>query len=211
VDEALIGLAGIVVGAVLGALGTYFRLRRDAWSDARATGLVLLAAISAARQGSAHSEGVGRLLELWGKRGEVLAKFRRGNYPSGLPGPDWLLLAEHIASLRALQASDRPRDPAWSKLAGEQLDGAEHLLRSFKSDPPVFSYFVVTVLKGGGGHGLVVVFVMASAVAIGVVADKPLVWGIVAGVAIVALVVARPRILRWWKQTGRAPRGTSDA
>jgi hypothetical protein len=210
VDEALIGLAGIVVGAVLGALGTYFRLRRDAWSEARAAGLVLLAAVSAARQHSAHSEDVGRLLETWDNRGEVLAKFRRGNYPSGLPGPEWLLLAGHIASLRALQASDKPRDPAWSKLAGEQLDGAEHLLGSFKSDPPVFTYFVVTGLREGGLR-LVVVLVMASAVAIGVVADMPLVWGIVAGVAIVALVVARPRVLRWWKQTGRAPHGSSQA
>lgn len=48
-DQALIGLAGIVVGALLGGTGKYFTQRRDAWARARTSGLLLLADVRALR------------------------------------------------------------------------------------------------------------------------------------------------------------------
>ena len=140
-DQALIGLAGIVVGALLGATGTYWRLRRDAWSEARANGLILLAAVRAALDDGGATEA---LLETWDERREVLAKFRRGNYPTGFKAPEWLLLAGCFERLRSLQATDSPSRP---RLVRNELRTARRLLRPFKEDPSVLPYVLVSSLK----------------------------------------------------------------
>lgn len=148
-DEALIGLAGIVVGALLGATGTYFRLRRDAWIEARANGLVLLADVCALLAASPTDHVVGDTLlgtKTWDRRGEALVRFRRGNYPSGLNASEWLRLAGHFAQLRELARGLPLCD--W-KLVKAELTASKELLDCFDFDPPVLPYVIRTGLKEG--------------------------------------------------------------
>ena len=149
--EALIGLAGIVVGTLLGGTGKYWLLRRDAWREARSSGLLLLADIRALRNAQS-AIGVVSDTELgvksWEAHRQVLAGFRRGNFPSGFRAPEWLELAGHFARLTELYAAgeldaDRQR---WRE-AQDELAAAERLLARFEQDPPVFAYVVRASLR----------------------------------------------------------------
>ena len=192
--EALIGLAGIVVGAVLGATGTYWRLRRDAWAEARANGLMLLAAVRAVLAED-ERRNLDDLLAAWDQRAEVLAKFRRGSYPSGLEAPEWLKLATRFASLRRLSAAT-PRDDSQVRA---ELVGATECLAGFEYDPPVFPYVVVTGLKNGWPG-------LAGAAAVAGIVILALTIGWLAAsiaAALVLMIAARP-FLKWWRGAARA-------
>ncbi|MEY2513625.1 MAG: hypothetical protein QOJ89_983 [bacterium] len=136
-SAAIVGLVGIVVGALLGGTGKYFTQRRDAWLKARASGLALLAEVRAVRAALA----AGRLttvvaIEGWTTHGEVLASFRRGNYPSGLVASEWLKLAAGFAELATLDAK-AVRDEAWTERVDHELRAAQEILKGFEHDPAV--------------------------------------------------------------------------
>ena len=150
-DEALIGLAGIVAGAVLGGTGKYWLLRRDAWTEARTSGLLLLAdvrALCGAEPGSRVVTGTELGLKSWEAHREVLAGFRRGRFPNGFRAPEWLELARHFAHLKELDPAyltDGDGD-RWSEAQAE-LKAAERLLVRFELDPPVLGYVIWGTLR----------------------------------------------------------------
>ena len=144
-DEALVGLAGIVVGALLGGTGRYWLLRRDAWSQARASGLLLLADVRALRAAQPTDRVVSETelgVRSWASAREVLAGFRRGNFPNGYRAPEWLELAGHFARLDQLRNGWEPADGMEWRRAQAELEAAERLLGRFENDPPVFGYVV---------------------------------------------------------------------
>jgi hypothetical protein len=148
VDQALVAVAGIVIGALLGGSGKYFTSRRDAWAEARASGLVLLADVRALLE--THLSEVidpGASLEVkgWESHQVTLAHFRRGGFPNGFRAPEWLALAACFARLKRYGAEPKAgRGDKWSKSVGEELLAAERLLAPFEQDPPVLSYVVRT-------------------------------------------------------------------
>lgn len=145
-NDALIGLAGILVGTLLGGTGKYWLLRRDAWRDARTSGLLLLADVRALLEAQATARVVSDTelgVKSWQSHRQVLAGFRRGNFPNGFRAPEWLELARHFAHLDELYAgheSERGRE--WWKHAQAELAEAERLLARFEDDPPVLRYIV---------------------------------------------------------------------
>jgi hypothetical protein len=145
-DVALVGAAALVAGTLLGGTGKYFSLRRDAWREARTSGLLLLADVRAIRAAQAPAPVVSDarlMVESWKEEHRrVLAGFRRGMFPHGLVAPEWLTLAGHFTSLERLCAEHRPGedDDRWRSRAGSDLAGAEGLLARFENDPPVVGY-----------------------------------------------------------------------
>jgi hypothetical protein len=143
VNEALIGLVGVIVGALLGGTGKYWLLRRDAWREARTSGLLTLADVRAASARSDPARLAAQLetlLRTWGTQREVLAGFRQGNFPNGFRAPEWLELAGHMTSLRDI--TDTHPDPIDTTAAHHELDAAEALLSRFEEDPPVVEYVI---------------------------------------------------------------------
>lgn len=200
-DEALIGLAGIVVGVLLGAAGTYFRLRRDLWAEARANALVLLADVRALKSRPSDQVLADTLLvtKNWDSRGEALVRFRRGNYPSGLKACEWLKLAGHFAELRKLSA--RGVSPADTQCLGDvqkELKGAEVVLDGFASDPPVLPYVVATGVKEGWMACLGLA-ILALVIVLYVLGD--LSWLVAFPVFALAIVI----VVWWVRRTRRAP------
>jgi hypothetical protein len=145
-EQALIGLAGIVVGVLLGGTGTYFTQRRDAWTKARAHGLLLLADVTALLAAQRTDPVVVRTelgLKSWRRAGRPLARFRVGNYPSGFKGPQWLALAANFARLERLNGTPQAeRDAEWWARAQAELTGAKELLERFSDDPKVLPYVI---------------------------------------------------------------------
>jgi hypothetical protein len=144
--EALIGLAGIVIGALLGGSGKYWLLRRDAWREARTSGLLLLAEVRALREADPADPVVSDTelgAKAWEAHRQVLAGFRQGSFPNGYRAPEWLQLARHFAHLKKIHMTDKPAgDRDWWNRAKQELDAAERLLARFENDPPVFGYVV---------------------------------------------------------------------
>jgi hypothetical protein len=143
VDAAVTGLAGVAIGTALGGTGKYFSLRRDAWREARTSGLLLLADVQALRDVDATDEFVAhsRLgTKSWRAQCQTLASFRRGSYPSGFRAPEWLTLAGHFAQLERLDAARVAKEGDWWSSAQTELAGAEKLLAHFANDPPVLTY-----------------------------------------------------------------------
>lgn len=144
--EALIGLAGVLVGTLLGGTGKYWLLRRDAWSEARTSGLLLLADVHALRGVQAAAQIVSDTelgVKSWESHRQVLAGFRRGNFPNGFRASEWLELAGHFAHLKEIHRVYQPGGDGdrWSR-AQDELAAAERLLVRFEQDPPVFGYVV---------------------------------------------------------------------
>jgi hypothetical protein len=163
VDQLLVGVAGVVVGALLGGSGKYFTLRRDAWTEARASGLLLLAEVQAlgdACRADPVVAGTSVVIKGWESHAKTLAHFRRGNFPNGFKAPEWLELAGCVARLERFHAAPQA-DPhgKWRTSVNRELDKAERLLDRFKEDPPVFNYVVgtgirkyIAFLAPGGGR-----------------------------------------------------------
>jgi hypothetical protein len=201
--EAVIGLAGIVVGALLGATGTYFRLRRDAWIEARANALLLLADVRALRHAKATDEVVARTqlgVKTWDARAEALVRYRRGNYPSGLRAGGWLELAGHFARLRTLGASTRRPDASWWREVQKELTGAHGLLTHFEKDEPVLAYVIVTGAREGRNALLALAIFIALAL---VFVFVDLAWWVGAVILLVAITIVAVFVVPWWKRTGR--------
>jgi len=157
-DSAVIGLAGVVAGLVVGNGGKYFGQRRDAWREARAAGLIVLADMRAlrsapqgARLATAHT-----LVETWAAKREVLASFRRGNYPNGFKAEEWVKVAGALGRLEAslLTATEVGLAPAgassdadpvleetsaphWWVEVERHLRRSEKILSDFEHDPGV--------------------------------------------------------------------------
>jgi hypothetical protein len=142
---ALIGLAGVIGGLVLGGVGKYFTQRRDAWLEARAAGLMLLADVrrlhSAIHDGSVVAAELG--VKSWEQQREALARFRRGSYPSGLKAPEWLRLAAHFAQLQTFSDSNQRTRQVDARC---ELKGVVELLTPFERDPAVLPYVLKTGL-----------------------------------------------------------------
>lgn len=149
--EALIGVVGIVVGALLGGTGKYWLLRRDAWSEARTSGLLLLADVRTLRNADATAHVVSETragAKSWETHREILAGFRRGNFPNGFRAPEWLELASHFARLEQIYAVQRPEgSTGWWSQAKTELAAAELLLARFDDDPAVFGYVVRATVR----------------------------------------------------------------
>ena len=151
VKEALIGLAGIVVGTLLGGTGKYWLLRRDAWREARTSGRLLLADVRALRRAHAAARVVSDTelgVNTWASHRQVLAGFRRGSFPNGFKAPEWLELAGRFAELEELYHSrQRKGDGKWWSRAQDELASAESLLVRFEHDPPVLGYVILATLR----------------------------------------------------------------
>lgn len=143
-SDALIGLVGVVVGAVLAGTGQYFTARRDAWIDARLHGLRLLADVDALVAGGPDSRAVSETrlgVASWLEHRDVLAKFRRGTYPNGFKASEWLDLAACFAELHQLDGVPAPeRTAAWWGDAQAKFAEAERLLAPFRDDPRVLAH-----------------------------------------------------------------------
>lgn len=141
---ALIGLAGIAVGTLLGGTGKYWLLRRDAWREARTSGLLLLANVRALRKAPAAARVVSDTelgVKSWESHRQVLAGFRRGNFPNGFSASEWLELAGHFAQIENFYTAHQPEgDGDWWSRAQDELAAAESLLARFEDDPPVLGY-----------------------------------------------------------------------
>jgi hypothetical protein len=153
--EAVIGLAGVIAGLVLGGTGKYFTQRRDAWLRARTAGLLLLADVRALRDAETAGPVVVETqlgAKSWASQRLTLAGFRRGTYPNGLTAPDWLKLAGHFARLKEI---DDARDSDWWGEAQRELAEVERLLSGFERDPPLLRYVVRQSWRrvGGRSHG----------------------------------------------------------
>jgi hypothetical protein len=144
VDQALVAVAGIVIGALLGGSGKYFTSRRDAWAEARASGLLLLAGVRAVREARlADPFDASFGVESWESNEAILAHFRRGSFPNGFKAPEWLALAACFARLERFQAQPQAdRGDEWSTGVDSELLAAEELLSPFEDDPPVVGYVI---------------------------------------------------------------------
>lgn len=151
-DQAIIGLAGIVVGALLGGTGKYFTQRRDAWIQARTSGLLLLADVRALRDAQITDRIVAETevgVKSWQSHRQVLAGFRRGNYPNGFKASEWLTLASCFAHLNELHATRQMGgDGEWWSCVRRELVAAERLLARFEDDPRVLTYVIRTSVAG---------------------------------------------------------------
>jgi hypothetical protein len=153
-DQALIGLAGIVIGILLGGTGKYFTQRRDAWIQARASGLLILADVCAlldAQPDDPVVAGTELGVKTWESHRQTLAAFRKGTYPNGFKANEWLCLARHFAALETLNAK-RPsseEDGAWWVCAQREFVEAKRLLARFEKDPPVVRHAILNVFEKG--------------------------------------------------------------
>jgi hypothetical protein len=148
VAEALIGLAGVVIGTALGGTAKYWSLRRDAWRAARTSGLLLLAdvrALRAAEPSAAVVANTRLAVATWEAHRQTLAGFRQGSFPNGFKAHEWLELAGHFARLEQIDADRQLGGDGWWSRAEAALADAERLLDRFESDPPVLGY----VLRAG--------------------------------------------------------------
>lgn len=147
-DQVLVAVVGVVIGAVLGGSGKYFTSRRDAWAETRASGLLLLAEVRALleiRLSEMVDAGASLGVKSWESHQTTLAHFRRGSFPNGFKAPEWLALAACFARLKRFEAEPKAdRGDEWARMAGDELLDAERLLAPFEQDPPVFSYVVRT-------------------------------------------------------------------
>jgi hypothetical protein len=154
-DQALIGLAGIVAGVLLGGTGKYFTQRRDAWTQARASGLLLLGDVRALSAAAPDDPVVARTelgVKSWWSYREVLAGFRVGAYPSGFTSPEWIELADHFAQLEGHYAKRPPaNDDQWWGDALAELSAAQAILErvGFSNEPPVLLSVIRTALTEG--------------------------------------------------------------
>jgi hypothetical protein len=142
-DSALIGVAGVAIGTALGGTNKYFSERRDAWKEARTSGLLLLADVRALREAQSTAQIVSdtRLgVKSWESHRQVLAGFRRGRFPNGFLARDWLKLANHFAHLEQLYAERQSKGKVWWSRAQTELEAAESLLARFEFDPRVVGY-----------------------------------------------------------------------
>ena len=150
-EEGLFALGGIVVGAFLGGMGRYWALRRDAWKEARAAGLLLLSDVILVRKAEPSDWIVSETalgVKTWETHREVLAGFRRGTFPHGLKAPEWLELADHFAELSKLFTTHAySTDGRWSDDAWEKLACAERLLKRFGHDPIVLLYVITYPIR----------------------------------------------------------------
>jgi hypothetical protein len=148
---ALAGVAGVVLGTVLGGTGKYWLLRRDAWSEARASGLILLADVRAVREAEPGARVVSDTelgVKSWDSHRQVLAKFRRGNFPNGFQAKEWLELARHFALLKELNSRSQTDELGdWWNSAESELAAAERLLVRFERDPKIFWYVVWATIR----------------------------------------------------------------
>ena len=155
-DTALVGLAGAVIGVVLGGTGKYFVQRRDAWAQARTAGLLLLATVRALGEANATDDVVTKTefgVVTWEAHREVLAGFRRGTFPNGFRAGEWLALAGHFAHLEQLYARYQVGDgeseddaTTWAAAKAEWA-AADSLLARFAFDPPVLSYVLRNAVR----------------------------------------------------------------
>jgi hypothetical protein len=137
--SALIGLVGVIGGLILGGTGKYFNQRRDAWLQARAAGLLLLADIRTLCDD--HTEKTDTVVaetalgaKSWESQRRALAGFRRGTYPSGVTASEWLKLAGLFAKLDKI---NKARGENWWTEAKRELIAVKLLLAQFERDPPV--------------------------------------------------------------------------
>jgi hypothetical protein len=143
----VVGLIGASAGLVVGNSSKYFGQRRDAWREARAAGLNVLADVRALR---ALPEGAGiataqRLARTWAAERQMLATFRRGNYPNGLTAVEWVTVADAFAHLEARlpmapdaeSVAPDAESGSWWKEVQPQLRLIETVLADFKHDPSV--------------------------------------------------------------------------
>jgi hypothetical protein len=146
VQEALIAIGAAILGTAAGGTGKYWLLRRDAWREARTSGLLLLADVRALCKAKASDRIVTDTefgVKTWGSQREVLAGFRKGNFPNGYKAPEWLELAGLFAELKELYSKYQARqnDDLWRD-AKKKLGDAKCLLDRFEDDPSVFWYVV---------------------------------------------------------------------
>jgi hypothetical protein len=136
VNEAVLGLAGVVAGLVVGNTGKYFGQRRNAWREARGAGLIVLADVRALHAAPAGRRlaGARRLAASWDANRQVLATFRRGTYPNGLMAYEWVRLADAFARLAACLP---PAAADWWEDAQPHLHTIEDILSDFMYDPAV--------------------------------------------------------------------------
>jgi hypothetical protein len=146
--QALIGLGGVVVGVLMGGTGKYFTQRRDAWTQARASGLLLLADVSALLDALPTDRVVAETelgVRSWESHRQALAGFRRGIYPNGFKASEWLTLAHCFAQLNKLHATRQTnRNGEWWERVRGELAQAEQLLDQFQNDPRVLPYVIRT-------------------------------------------------------------------
>ena len=150
-EAVLSGVAGAVLGVVLGGTGKYWALRRDAWTEARTSGLLLLAdvrALLAAAETDAFVTRTRLGVVSWEAHRETLAGFRRGSFPNGFTAPEWLELAAHFAELELL-ADVHPSGGAgdWWAQARTSWTAAETLLARFEHDPRVARYVLTASFR----------------------------------------------------------------
>jgi len=153
--EAVFGVVGVVLGAILGAGASYFMVRRKSWSDARDAALLLLEELHVAQRalerGTYEPGGLG--VAAWQNNRRALT-FRKGCYPSGLHALEWLDLAAAFDNLRLLdRCSSSERDETWLVTAHDNIEHARRLVHPFELDPPVLSTFVLCL-----GHSIISFF-----------------------------------------------------
>jgi hypothetical protein len=139
----LSGVGGALLATLVGGTGKYWALRRDAWTLARTSGLLLLADVRELLAAKPTDDVVAttRLgVASWEAHRETLAAFRRGSFPNGYQAKEWLDLAVHFARLERLGARPEANDTAWWLEAKNSLTAAEELLRRFQDDPRIVGY-----------------------------------------------------------------------
>lgn len=151
-SDALIGVVGVIFGAVLGGTGKYWTARRDAWKEARASGLLLLADVRALRAAPSSNAQVvvdtGLGVKTWESHRQVLAGFRRGAFPNGFKAAGWLTLAGSFARLKELDLErEKQGNDAWWHAVQNELSEAERLLQRFENDPRVVLYTIRNALR----------------------------------------------------------------
>jgi hypothetical protein len=140
VESTLVAAAVGGVGFLVGSSFTYFSGRRDSWLKARASGLIMLAAIQDALclANRRDNQGIATSIALWEKHREVLAGFRRGRYPSGLTSTQWLEVAAEFSLLAHPDpALAEEALPMWRV---EVLRGIAKPFQDFASRGPVALY-----------------------------------------------------------------------
>ena len=158
--SALIGLAGVGVGALLSGAGKYWTGRRDAWRQARASGLLVLGDLRALNQikrtgdtdqqslACVRRDAARTAILTWAAQREILAAFRPGTYPNGLTASQWLELSDRFARLAQLEAEHVCGcDERWWSEARSELQGAQENLACFENDPRVVWHAIKKILK----------------------------------------------------------------
>jgi hypothetical protein len=152
--EAAFGVIGVLLGGILGGGASYFMTRRQSWSSARASALLMLEELALLDTALARwevsdlpvwAEDLG--VASWEEHRQALT-FRKGYYPSGLNATEWLRLADTFVNLRVLHEWDaNVRDEVWRERAIENFARAKALLLQFELDPPAFATFLSNLLR----------------------------------------------------------------